>query len=261
MRGAANLGVAQYGVILIELLKTAALGRMVAQELHGVVFLAISTVSFLTLFRMDLREVVISDSEGAAGAAVHPVRGRGHDRAGRYPRRARRLPARPPAGPVARPAPPRRPAGLAGGRGAGRRERRHRADLDAAVHPPPRHPPGRDHAHHAAGCAALAGGERRGGGAGPPAAGAAAGVRLAAGRAGRRRVAGGRLAAHPRVGRRHGAGQPRLRLHAVDERAARQGDVRAGRSARRLGAAARSRWPTTARRTASPRCRWTCSPG
>lgn len=64
LRGAAFLGVGQYGVLAIGLIKTPILARLVAPEIHGVIVLALSWVSFLHLFRLELREVVISDPEG-----------------------------------------------------------------------------------------------------------------------------------------------------------------------------------------------------
>lgn len=64
LHGAAYLGVAQYGVLAIGLVKTYILGRLVAPEIHGAVAYALSWVSFLHIFRMELREVVISDTEG-----------------------------------------------------------------------------------------------------------------------------------------------------------------------------------------------------
>lgn len=64
LHGAAYLGVAQYGVLAIGLVKTYILARLIAPEIHGAVAYALSWVSFLHIFRMELREVVISDPEG-----------------------------------------------------------------------------------------------------------------------------------------------------------------------------------------------------
>ena len=64
LRGAAYLGVAQYGVLAIGIVKTIILARLVPVEYHGIVVLALSWVSFLHLFRLEPREVVISDPDG-----------------------------------------------------------------------------------------------------------------------------------------------------------------------------------------------------
>jgi PST family polysaccharide transporter len=63
MRGAAYLGVGQYALVAIGLVKTPILARLVAPEIYGVVALASSWVSFLGLLRMELPEIVISDPQ------------------------------------------------------------------------------------------------------------------------------------------------------------------------------------------------------
>jgi teichuronic acid exporter len=68
LRGAAYLGIAQYATLGIGLIKTPILARLIRPEIHGAVALAVSWVSFLNIFRMELREIVISDPEG------HPAR-------------------------------------------------------------------------------------------------------------------------------------------------------------------------------------------
>jgi O-antigen/teichoic acid export membrane protein len=68
LRGAAYLGTAQYASMGIGLIKTMILARLVAPEHWGVLGLALVWVSFLNVFRMELREVVISDQNG------HPAR-------------------------------------------------------------------------------------------------------------------------------------------------------------------------------------------
>ncbi len=65
MRGAAYLGAAQYAVMAIGVLKTPVLGRLVDPAIFGIFFLGNTWVSFLSLFRMELREVVISDPAGS----------------------------------------------------------------------------------------------------------------------------------------------------------------------------------------------------
>lgn len=63
MRGAAYLGVGQYALVAIGVVKTPILARLVAPEYYGVVALASAWVSFISLLRMELPEVVISDAE------------------------------------------------------------------------------------------------------------------------------------------------------------------------------------------------------
>lgn len=63
MRGAAYLGVGQYALVAIGVIKTPILARLVAPEYYGVVALASAWVSFISLLRMELPEVVISDAE------------------------------------------------------------------------------------------------------------------------------------------------------------------------------------------------------
>ncbi len=61
VQGILYLGVAQYGVLAIGLIKTPILARLVLPEVHGIVGMANAWVAFLNFFRMELREVVISD--------------------------------------------------------------------------------------------------------------------------------------------------------------------------------------------------------
>lgn len=62
--GATFLGAAQYALFAIGIVKTYVLARLVVPEIHGAVLFAATTVSFLNIFRLELREVVISDPEG-----------------------------------------------------------------------------------------------------------------------------------------------------------------------------------------------------
>lgn len=64
VHGAFYLGLGQYLVLGIGLLKTPILARLVSVETFGVVALAISWTSFMQVFRLDLREIVISHPEG-----------------------------------------------------------------------------------------------------------------------------------------------------------------------------------------------------
>lgn len=66
LRGAAYLGLGQYGVLAIGLIKTPILSRLISPELFGIVALAVSWTSFLQVFRLELREIVISDPHGNA---------------------------------------------------------------------------------------------------------------------------------------------------------------------------------------------------
>ncbi len=63
MRGAAYLGAGQYALVAIGIIKTPLLARLVAPEYYGVVALASAWVSFISLLRMELPEVVISNAE------------------------------------------------------------------------------------------------------------------------------------------------------------------------------------------------------
>lgn len=64
--GTLQLSVAQYGSMAIGLIKMPILARLVAPEVFGVVALATAWTSFMQVFRLELREVVIADTEGHA---------------------------------------------------------------------------------------------------------------------------------------------------------------------------------------------------
>jgi O-antigen/teichoic acid export membrane protein len=64
LRGAFYAGVAQYAALAIGIVKGAILARLVIPEIFGIVAYATTWVSFLTLFRMELSPVVVSDPSG-----------------------------------------------------------------------------------------------------------------------------------------------------------------------------------------------------
>jgi len=64
--GTLHLGIAQYGSMAIGLIKMPILARLVAPEIFGVVALATAWTSFMQIFRLELREVVIADPQGHA---------------------------------------------------------------------------------------------------------------------------------------------------------------------------------------------------
>ncbi len=61
VRGAAYLGVANYAVMALGFIKTPILGRLIDPQYWGIFALGGSWVSFVSLFRMELQAVVISD--------------------------------------------------------------------------------------------------------------------------------------------------------------------------------------------------------
>ncbi|NDJ53014.1 MAG: oligosaccharide flippase family protein, partial [Chloroflexi bacterium] len=64
IQGAGFLAIAQYGTLAIGIVRGALLLRLVAPEFHGTVFAATALVSFFNLFRLELREIVVTTPAG-----------------------------------------------------------------------------------------------------------------------------------------------------------------------------------------------------
>nr|MBN1229186.1 oligosaccharide flippase family protein [Anaerolineae bacterium] len=64
LRGAAFLGVTQYGLLAIGLVRTFILARIIDPAYHGVLTFSMATVSFLSVFSMELRPIVLADTKG-----------------------------------------------------------------------------------------------------------------------------------------------------------------------------------------------------